>query len=89
MDDRKYIKTPVAIFLDLSKAFDTLNFDILLHKLQYYGISGVPLTLIKSYLSNRFQYVKYNNFDSSLLEIKAEIPQGSILGPLFLVYIEK
>ena len=88
MDDRKHIKTPVAIFLDLSKAFDTLNFDILLHKLQYYGISGVPLSLMKSYLSNRFQYVKYNNFDSSLLEINAGIPQGSILGPLFFsIYI--
>ena len=83
MDNTKKIKTPTAIFLDLSKAFDTLNFNILLNKLQYYGIHGIALSLIKSYLTNRFQYVQFENSESDLLEIKTGIPQGSILGPLF------
>ena len=88
MDDVKHMKTPVALFLDLSKAFDTLNFDILLHKMNYYGIRGTALTLIKNYLNNRFQYINYKNQDSSLLEVKTGIPQGSILGPLFFsIYI--
>ena len=83
MDNIKKIKTPTAIFLDLSKAFDTLNFNILLNKLQYYGIHGIAFSLIKSYLTNRFQYVQFENSESDLLEIKTGIPQGSILGPLF------
>ena len=81
MDNTKITKTTVTVFLDLSKAFDTLNFDILLHKLQCYGVNGVPLLLIKSYLNERYQYAKYDNFDSTRLEIKTDIPQGSILGP--------
>ena len=83
MDNIKKIKSPTAIFLDLSKAFDTLNFNILLNKLQYYGIHGISLSLIRSYLTNRFQYVQFENSESDLLEIKTGIPQGSILGPLF------
>ena len=83
MDNIKKIKTPTAIYLDLSKAFDTLNFNILLNKLQYYGINGISLSLIKNYLTNRFQYVQFENSESDLLEIKTGIPQGSILGPLF------
>ncbi len=88
MDNTKTLKTPLTVFLDLSKAFDTLDFDILLYKLRYYGIVGTPLTLIKSYLTNRHQYVNYNNCNSDILEIKTGIPQGSILGPLFFsIYI--
>ena len=83
MDNIKKIKTPTAIYLDLSKAFDTLNFNILLNKLQYYGINGSSLSLIRNYLTNRFQYVQFENSESDLLEIKTGIPQGSILGPLF------
>ena len=83
MDNIRDIKIPASIFLDLSKAFDTLNFDILLRKLQHYGIDGNSLNLIKSYLTNRFQYVQFENSDSSLLEVKSGISQGSILGPLF------
>ena len=64
MDDIKNIKTPVAVFLDLSKAFDTLDFDILLYKLNYYGIRGTSLTLIQNYLSKRVQYTHYENQDS-------------------------
>ena len=76
LDDTHNKKSPVAIFLDLSKAFDTLNFDILLYKLQFYGINGTPLALIKSYLTNRYQYVKYENCSSTLLEVKTGITQG-------------
>ena len=83
MDNRYETKTPVAIFCDLSKAFDCLNFDIFLSKLEYYGVDGTPLALIKSYLSNRYQYVQFENCKSDLLEVKTGIPQGSILGPLF------
>ena len=83
MDNIRDINIPASIFLDLSKAFDTLNFDILLRKLQHYGIAGNSLNLIKSYLTNRFQYVQFENSDSSLLEVKTGISQGSILGPLF------
>ena len=66
MDDLKVTKTPTTVYLDLSKAFDTLNYDIFFSKFEFYGISGVPLALIKSYLSNRFQYVQYENMTSEL-----------------------
>ena len=69
--------------MDQSKAFDTLNFNIL-NKLQYYSINGISLSLIRSYLTNRFQYVQFENSESDLLEINTGIPQGSILGPLFV-----
>ena len=88
MDDIKSIKTPVAVFLDLSKDFNTLDFDILLYKLNYHGIRGTSLTLIQNYLSIRVQYTHYENQDSDLLDIKIGILQGSILGPLFFsIYI--
>ena len=83
MDNRYETKTLVAIFCDLSKAFDCLKFDIFLSKLEYYGVDGTPLALIKSYLNNRYQYVQFENCKSDLLEVKTGIPQGSILGPLF------
>ena len=74
---------PISIYLDLSKAFDTLSFDILLAKFEYYGITGTPLKLLTSYLKDRYQYVIYNRETSNMLEIRTGIPQGSILGPLF------
>ena len=84
--DRKL--TPVNIYIDLSKAFDTLNFDILLYRLHYYGVTDIALKLVKSYMSNRKQYVKYNVNESGFKEIKTGVPQGSILGPLlFSIYI--
>ena len=79
---------PLAIFLDLSKAFDTIDHKILLHKLKYYGIIGKSLALVENYLSDRKQSVIINDTKSSLLPIKIGVPQGSILGPLlFIIYI--
>ena len=63
MDDIKNIKTHGAVFLDLSNEFETLDFDILVYKLNYYSIRGTLLTLIQNYLSNRAQYTHYENQD--------------------------
>ena len=80
--------TPINIYLDLSKAFDTLDHDILLYKLQYYGVRGNALLLLRSYLENRQQFVEYGNIESDYLPLSTGVPQGSILGPLlFIIYI--
>ena len=71
-----------VIFPDLKKAFDTVDHNILLHKLQHYGISGEVLSMISSYLSNRHQCVEFMNIKSILQTITMGVPQGSILGPL-------
>ena len=79
---------PINIYIDLSKAFDTLDHTILLAKLRYYGIRGVAHKWMLNYLSHRYQYVEYNGVQSSSQHINTGIPQGSILGPLlFLFYI--
>ena len=79
---------PWAIYLDLSKAFDTLNFDILINKMKFYGIIGTPLKLLDNYLRNRYQFVAFKNINSDLQEIRTGNPQGSILSPLFFsIYI--
>ena len=78
----------IGVFLDFSKAFDTVNHDILLRKLDHVGIRGVALQWFISYLSNRKQFVTYNGVQSSMKTMRCGVPQGSILGPLlFLVYV--
>jgi len=78
----------LGIFLDFSKAFDTINHEILLSKLWHYGIRGKSHDWVTSYLSGRKQYVTYNGSQSSQMDINCGVPQGSILGPLlFLVYV--
>ena len=77
----------LALFIDLSKAFDTLDQNKLLNKLSTYGVRGIALDWFKSYLTNRKLYVKYNDVQSQLYNIEYGIPQGSVLGPLlFLLY---
>ena len=76
------------VFVDLQKAFDTADHQILLAKLSHYGIRGVSNDWFKSYLSNRSQYVSINGYDSGLNVINCGVPQRSVLGPLlFLLYI--
>ena len=76
------------LFKKGNQSFDTLQFDILLNKLDYYGIQGCANRLICSYLSDRWQFVDFSGHKSSYLPIKTSVPQGSVLGPLmFLIYI--
>ena len=85
IDNKKY---GCGIFIDLRKAFDTVNHEILLKKLEHYGIRGKALIWFRSYLTNSKQYVSLNGVCSESKYITCGVPQGSCLGPLlFLVYI--
>ena len=78
----------IGVFLDFSKAFDTVDHQILIEKLKLYGINGTEIEWFKDYLHNRTQYVTYNGEKSTSRHITCGVPQGSILGPLlFLIYI--
>ena len=70
------------LYIDLSKAFDTLSLDILLNKLKHYGFAGTELKLLTSYLLNRKQHVKYKSYQSDIVDISIGFLQDSILGPL-------
>ena len=81
-------KIVCGMYLDLKKAFDTVDHSILAGKLKKYGFAGSPLSLFKSYLCNRYQCVEFNGIRSTLKSVQIGVPQGSILGPLlFLLYI--
>ena len=75
----------IGIFLDFSKAFDTVDHTILLKKLNYYGIRDSALQWFESYLDCRTQFVTYNGFKSKELQVSCGVPQGSILGPLLFL----
>ena len=81
-------KFVIGIFIDLQKAFDTIDFEILFKKLDCYGIRGVALNWLKSYVTDRQQYVYLNNATSHYENVLYGVPQGSILDPLlFILYI--
>ena len=79
----------LGVFVDLSKAFDTVNHKILVSKLENYGIKGKNLPWFISYLTNRIQFVKYNNLNTSFQKIVCGVPQGSVLGPLLFLILCK
>ena len=78
---------PIGIFLDLSKAFDTIDHAILLSKLEHYGVDGIPLQLVKNYLTNRKQYVKLNEVNSNLLPINTLGALGFHIRATFIHYL--
>ena len=85
LDTGKYV---VGVFLDLKKAFATVDHGILLEKLYLYGIRGNIYSWFESYLTNRSQFVEYNNVKSKTENITHGVPQGYILGPLlFIIYM--
>ena len=85
IDKKKYC---AGVFIDLKKAFDTVNHDLLVSKFNVYGIRGIAIHWLSNYLTNRKHYVNVDGHSSNLLDVTCGVPQGSILGQiLFLIYI--
>ena len=80
-------KFTLAIFIDLTKAFDTCSIDILLYKLSSYGFRGASNEWFRSYLTGRKQYTSIRGVNSSMKDIQCWVPQGSILGPLLFILL--
>ena len=88
LDNKNKNLITCSIFLDLRKAYDTINHSILIKTLEKYGIRGLPLQLLASYLTDRQQYTIVNQYKSKSRDVICGIPQGSTLGPLiFNIYV--
>ena len=73
------------VYLSIYQEFDTADHDILMKKLELYGVQGNYLNWFKSYLTNRKQYIESKDFETGMLNIKCGVPQASILGPLLFI----